>query len=157
MSDDADAEALAGHVSTIIKALLVAGRQGAPAEGKIAFNPLHFHMLRMLNEAVSLRPSEIADDLSVPRTTVSAAVKALHKRGLVTSAPDARDGRAITLALSAEGQAVTEAIIRQDQRNAQAMLAALEPAERAAFVRTLGKVAGGLGGLKQTDGADGAQ
>ena len=143
MSDDATDE-LAGYVSTIIKALLVAGRKGAPAEGRLPFNPLYFHILRLVGAVEGCRPSHLADELGVARTTVSTALKALGRRNLVTTGSDPTDGRALIVALTAEGRDVRDAILRQDRRNAAAMLAALPEPDQQAFVAALGKVAAGL-------------
>lgn len=137
---------LARHVNGIIRALLVAGRRGPPAEGRIPFNPLYFNILRTLDADGPCRPSHVAERLMVPRTTVSTAMKALARRGLINAGPDAADGRALSLALTQEGRAVLAAILRQDRRNAAAMLEALDPGERAAFVAALGKVTRGVAG-----------
>ena len=146
MPEDPQIDALTGHVSQIIRALLVAGRNGAPAEGRIPFNPLYFHMLRMIGAGQGVRPSDLADALSVPRTTISTAVKSLVGRGLVQTEADKSDGRALNLTPTPEGHEVVEAILRQDRRNAAAMLAALAPEDREAFVAAIGQVAAGLSG-----------
>ena len=155
MSDDAQAEDLMGHVNAIMRALLVAARSGAPAEGQLPFNPLHFNILRVVGAKGSIRPSQIADELKVSRTTISTAVKSLLKRGLLDASADVSDGRALHLNLSNEGQAVRDAILRQDKRNAAAMLDTLDRSERDAFVSTMGKVARGLSapapGEQETD------
>ncbi len=145
-SDDAGAQsaALASAISGIIAALLVAGRSGAPAEGRIPFNPLYFHLLRRIDADGRVRPSVLADDLGVSRTTVSTALKALQGRGLLTTAPDPTDGRAHVAMLTDEGREVLQAIQRQDLRNAEAMLASLDEDERSAFVAAATKVARGL-------------
>ena len=136
---------IARSVSEIIRALLVAGRKGAPAEGRLPFNPLYFHMLRQIRADGPRRPSDMADGLSVSRTTLSTAAKALTGRGLLGREPDPRDGRAHVLTLTAAGEEAVDAIIRQDRRNATAMLDSLgNSEERAAFVTALEKVAGGL-------------
>lgn len=142
--EDRDATALAAAVAGIIAALLVAGRGGAPAEGRIPFNPLYFHLLRRLDAGGPTRPSALADALGVSRTTLSTAVKALSGRGLVDRRADRSDGRAHEVVLTDEGRDVLAAIRRQDLRNAAAMLSCLEPAERAGFVRAATKVAAGL-------------
>lgn len=134
-------DALTAHISTIIRSFLVSGRQGAPAEGRLPFSPLNFAILRIVGAKPDTRPSEIADELTIPRTTVSSAVKALQKRGLVDLAADKSDGRAVALKLSDEGAEVLEAIIRQDQRNSRAMLAALPEESRAAFVDAMAQIA----------------
>lgn len=150
MTDDDAIETLAGHISMIIGALLVAGRNGAPAEGRIPFNPLYFHLLRILGSDGAVRPSYLADRLSVPRTTISTAIKALQKRGLLDTAADQTDGRALSVTLTDEGREVLEAILRQDRRNAAAMLSALDEPDKAAFIDALGKVARGVSGNAQS-------
>ncbi len=139
---DKSSDDLAKHISTIIKNLLVSGRQGAPAEGRLAFNPLYFQMLRIIGSGHKTRPSEIAADLAVPRTTISAAVKALQSKGLVQASPDDSDGRAILLSLTDDGGEVLAAIERQDNRNATAMLSALPADDRPAFLSAMEKIAG---------------
>lgn len=147
MSDDTQADTLMGHVNAIMRALLVAAKRGAPAEGQLPFNPLYFNILRVVGARGRVRPSQIADELSVSRTTISTAVKALQRRGLLDVSADASDRRALHLTLSAAGKATRDAILRQDKRNAAAMLETLAPSERDAFVTTMGTVARGLSGL----------
>ncbi|MEM7487918.1 MAG: MarR family winged helix-turn-helix transcriptional regulator [Pseudomonadota bacterium] len=145
MTMDGDVDRVAASVSGIVQALLVAGRKGAPAEGRLPFNPLYFHMLRHLRSHGPSRPSDIADGLGASRTTLSTAAKALSGRGLLGRVPDPNDGRAHMLTLTAEGEAAVDAILRQDRRNAEAMLESLvDPEERAVFVTALEKVAAGL-------------
>ncbi|QBF29940.1 MarR family winged helix-turn-helix transcriptional regulator [Thalassococcus sp. S3] len=146
MSNETSADELAGYVNMIMRAMLVAGRSGAPAEGRLPFNPLYFNMLRVLSAEGGARPSRLAEILSVPRTTISTAVKALEKRGLLRSEPDSQDRRALSVGLTGEGEEVLAAILRQDRRNAAAMLASLEEEERAHFMRAMKKVARGVSG-----------
>ncbi|MGX9356649.1 MarR family winged helix-turn-helix transcriptional regulator [Roseobacteraceae bacterium S113] len=147
MSDDRTKE-LGLYLNLIIRALLVAGKQGAPAEGLIPFNPLYFNMLRILQAEGHCRPSQLADVLSVPRTTISTAVTSLVKRGIILSEKDKDDGRAVVLSLTEQGSEVIAAIIRQDLRNAGAMLSALDGTEQKALLSALAKVSKHLSGPK---------
>ena len=139
MSDDRTKE-LGLYLNLIIRALLVAGKQGAPAEGLIPFNPLYFNMLRILQTEGHCRPSHLAEVLSVPRTTISTAVTSLVKRGIIQSEKDKDDGRAVVLSLTEQGKEVIAAIIRQDLRNAGAILSALDDTEQKALLAALAKV-----------------
>ncbi len=139
LSDDRTKE-LGLYLNLIIRALLVAGKQGAPAEGLIPFNPLYFNMLRILQAEGRCRPSHLADELSVPRSTISTAVTALVKRGIVQSEKDQSDGRAISLSLTPQGTEVIAAIIRQDLKNAAAILSALDDQEQKSLLSALSKV-----------------
>ena len=139
MSDDRKTE-LSLYLNLIIRSLLVAGKQGAPAEGLIPFNPLYFNMLRILQAEGQSRPSHLADVLSVPRTTISTAVTSLTKRGIIKSEKEENDGRAIALSLTPQGREIIAAIIRQDLRNAGAMLRALDDTEQKSLLSALAKV-----------------
>lgn len=149
MTENDQVKMLRTSLNVIIKTLLVAGRSGLPAEGKIPFNPLYFNILRMVGAAGAIRPSNVADDLSVPRTTVSTAFKALSKIKLIETIPDPTDKRAINVMLSHNGEEVLAAIIRQDIRNADAMLSLLDENEREKFVKLTHKISSGLSELKQ--------
>ena len=141
MSVEKLADELAGHVGVLMKAFLVSERQGAPAEGKLPFNPLYFNLLKLLRISGRASPSEIAEKLIVPRTTVSTAIKALQKRQLLDTAPSESDGRSIDVFLTEAGSEAVEAILRQDIRNATAMLLCLNENDRAHFVEAFGKIA----------------
>lgn len=142
--DEGDVQALAKSISAILGALLVAERAGPPAEGRIPFNPLYFHILRRVSAGEARRPSELAAVLGVGRTTMSTAIKALSGRGLLSSEADPADGRAQILSLTAAGRDVLDAILRQDARNATVMLSMLDPGNRHAFVRAAERIADGL-------------
>ena len=86
--------------------------------------------------------------MTVPRTTISTAVTSLTKRGIVQSEKDKNDRRAVVLSLTAQGTEVIAAIIRQDLRNAGAMLSALDDTEQEALLSVLGKVSRHLSGPK---------
>jgi DNA-binding MarR family transcriptional regulator len=134
------AEQLAQVLHTLIQVFLVAERSGAPAEGRLKFNPLHFHMLGKLATRGALRSSALAAALGVKRSTLSSAAERLASLGLLRRAEDPHDGRAVLFSLTAEGVATAEAIKRQDLRNAATLLDQLSMDERAAFVPLMVKV-----------------
>ena len=146
MSKEVQTDDLMGHVNMVMRALLVAARNGAPAEGHLPFSPLYFNILRVVGGQGQMRPSQIADQLGVSRTTISTAVRALQKRDLLMSLTDESDRRALHVRLTSAGRETLDAILRQDRRNAAAMLETLDEEERVAFVATMGKVARGLSG-----------
>ncbi|MEM8771829.1 MAG: MarR family transcriptional regulator [Pseudomonadota bacterium] len=138
-SDD-EIDRLARVIRSLIRELLIAGRVGAPAEGKIPFNPLYFHMLGHLLNHRRARPSELAAFLGVARTTLSTASKALQSRGLIKQAPDPEDGRAQMLVLTTEGRKVAQAIRRQDRKNMKLLLERIDPAARSILIETIEQV-----------------
>ncbi len=135
-----EVERLRKAVHLLIRALLVSGTGGAPAEGKIPFNPLYFHMLGMLSENKSMRPSSLAELLNVPRSTLSSASKALQARSLIAESADPEDGRAKVLRLTQDGKKVASAIKRQDEKNMKLMLGLVDAERRAIVLDVLDEI-----------------
>jgi len=135
-----EADRLATAVHLLIRALLVSGRAGPPAEGKIPFNPLYFHMLGLLMDAGPMRPTQLAQALGVARSTLSTASKALQARDLVEQTSDPSDGRAQILRLTAEGTDVAKAIRRQDRKNMKALLQLIDLKRRSVVIDVLEEV-----------------
>jgi DNA-binding MarR family transcriptional regulator len=131
-------------VHLLIRAFLVSGRAGRPAQGKLPFNPLYFHMLGHIREQGPTRPSVLAQVLGVPKTTLSTASKALQNRGLIEQTKDPDDGRAQRLALTPDGLNIAEAILQQDLANMQLLLAQLSAEERGPLLDQLEKVVSGI-------------
>ena len=74
-----------------------------------AFRPFdltngQFSMLMALNRPVPSRMTELARFLAMDRTTLTAALKPLQRRGLVTVTPDPDDGRGRLLTITDAGQ-----------------------------------------------------
>lgn len=63
-----------------------------------------FSLLMSLNQPNGPRISDLVDVLGMDRTTLTAALKPLERRGLVQARRDARDGRARRLALTDAGR-----------------------------------------------------
>ena len=142
-------ERLRRVVHLLIRAFLVSGRAGSPAQGRMPFNPLYFHMLGHILENGPTRPSGLADALQVPKTTISTASKALQGRGLVEPLRDPDDGRAQLLALTKEGTETANAILHQDLANMGMLLAQLSDEEHDPLLDKLEKVVAGV--LRQPD------
>lgn len=128
--DPDQVERLQAAIGSVIRAFLVAGRSGAPAEGRLRYNPLYFHILNLLAADGPTRPSALAEQLAVARTTLSAAADALSGQGLIERGKDPDDGRAVRLRLTEAGRQAAAAIQRQDRRNSAALLSSLTQKER---------------------------
>lgn len=139
-----DVERLAMAVHLLIRVFLVSGRAGAPAEGKIPFNPLYFHILAHLLREGPTRPSALAELLGTARTTLSTASKALKSRGLLSAEKDKMDGRAQVLDLTPEGREVAEAIQRQDKQNMTLLLGQFDASEQRQVVEMFERIVSGL-------------
>ena len=76
-----------------------------------AFRPLgltnhQFSLLMSLNRPEPAQMSEVAAVLAIDRTTLTANLKPLERRGLVEIAPDTEDRRSRRLALTPAGRAL---------------------------------------------------
>ena len=65
-----------------------------------------FSLLMSLNRPEPAGLGGVANLLAMDRTTLTAALKPLERRGLLTIAPDPKDGRARVLSLTDAGRAV---------------------------------------------------
>lgn len=142
--DAKNIERLRSVVHLLIRAFLVSGRAGRPAQGKLPFNPLYFHMLGHIREHGPTRPSVLAEILDVPKTTLSTASKALQNRGLLEQAQDPEDGRAQLLILSQDGVDTANAILEQDLANMQILLSQLAANEHGPLLDQLERVVSGV-------------
>lgn len=108
-----------------------------------------FRLLRRLSERVRLT-SELAGELEVTPATVSAAIDALVRRGLVQRLSSPADRRAVPLAVTESGRAALEAARRRQQVALAALVDLLTPRERRGLEV-------GLAGLQRALAARGAR
>jgi DNA-binding MarR family transcriptional regulator len=87
-----------------------------------------------------LTPFEIRRRGTQDKSTISWAVKRLRQRGLVRTAPRARDGRTFDVAMTEEGWRFYEALVPEARRRAKHSLGALSAAELGTLQRLIGKV-----------------
>ncbi len=95
-------------------------------------------VLRCIGAFPAISPSQLAELLHVDPGTLSAALRRLERRGLVTRARDAADGRRARLSLTAAGRrldvpsdgtveaAVEQLLATQSSRSVRAGIALLE-------------------------------
>jgi DNA-binding MarR family transcriptional regulator len=103
---------LAGH----LRALLLAAHD----EG---VSLVDIEILRLLVDQPGVRASYLADEFGVTRTSISRHVALLSEEGLIDQHPDAEDGRAVQLVITAAGRgalAVQEARRREIVRSVTA-------------------------------------
>ena len=94
-----------------------------------------FSLLMSLNRPKPPHLGSVADLLAMDRTTLTAALKPLERRGFVQIVPDAADRRSRLLVLTAAGRAVLAAAVPIWQRTHEAIEAGL-PGEAAQTLRT---------------------
>ncbi|ANJ26003.1 MarR family winged helix-turn-helix transcriptional regulator [Agromyces aureus] len=138
-SDGLDVARLSGLISPLRRSLLRAARA---AEHLPEIADAQIEVLRALPADVSRSPVELADDLSLNRTTVSNLLKSMEAAGLVTRSTDAADRRRVEVRASGEAHRllerfdaasatlVGEALADLDPDDARALAAALPALER---------------------------
>jgi DNA-binding MarR family transcriptional regulator len=105
-------------------------------EAKGGLNPAQWEALRFIARAnrFSRTPAGVAEYLGSTRGTVSQTLITLEEKGHITREPSARDGRSVTLALTARGRE----LLRSDPMLALATdLASVDPALLEAVTGTL--------------------
>ena len=73
--------------------------------------------------------------------TIKGVIDRLSKRGLVVTRPDDTDKRRLLVALSDEGNAVWETVLKQGHRISEETLEPLKPSEQAQLLKLLEKLA----------------
>jgi DNA-binding MarR family transcriptional regulator len=110
-----------------------------------AFRPLRitsgqFSLLMSLNRPGAPSIGAVASVLAMDRTTLTANLKPLEKRGLVEITVDPNDKRGRLLKLTAEGQALLQAAVpiwERTQKDAERMLTAGDADDLRAGLRAL--------------------
>lgn len=89
----------------------------------------------------SVQLNHIALHLALPKSTASALMKDLERRGFVTRRRDPRDERRLAITLTSKGLERVAADSVLDVRGLQAALADLSSEERRALLETIEKLA----------------
>lgn len=100
-----------------------------------------FSLMMSLNRPEPPRLGDLAPFLCMDRTTLTAALKPLERKGFVTSAPDRKDARARRLSLTEAGREALRAALpvwRSTHDLVDARLAALTPDALLTGLRELG-------------------
>jgi DNA-binding MarR family transcriptional regulator len=103
--------------------------------------PLQFVALTTLATEGALDKATIGGRAALDRTTVAVVAKNLWERGLVTTRPSEHDRRATLIEITDEGLALLTSVQDQVARTQERIVAPLDAAERAEFVRLLSKIA----------------
>lgn len=84
--------------------------------------------------------NELAELLGLDKSSVSGLVDRAQRRGLVQRNPSTVDRRSVLAQLTAEGRALVGDVAARFEEDVAAMLAPLEPTERAALTALLSRV-----------------
>ena len=105
--------------------------------------PLQFGVLVELNRHGPDDQVGLGGALALDRTTISVVVKNLEERGLVERTVSEKDRRSKPVSITKEGTFLIRAALPAAENAQDRMLAPLSEAERANFMRLLGKMANG--------------
>jgi DNA-binding MarR family transcriptional regulator len=118
------------------------GRRFDEAFRPLGLNNWQFSLLMVLNRPTPPTMSSLAEDLAMDRTTTTANLRPLERRGLVEVRRDEQDARVRRIVLTDAGRAVlAEAVDRWRAAN-DAVIASLSGTDVAAFRSALRTVAG---------------
>jgi DNA-binding MarR family transcriptional regulator/GNAT superfamily N-acetyltransferase len=111
---------------------------------------------RVLYEVASRRAptaSDIARSLDLDAGYLSRVLRNFERRGLIRRQPSSKDARQSHLTLTARGQKSFTPLDARSQRDTAAMLAKLEPADRARLIAAMTAIEGLLGGAPAAEAA----
>jgi len=103
----------------------------------LELRPAQFSVLHVLRHNPGVRPSQVAEALAIKRTNFVPLLDELEGRGLVERRRDPEDGRAFSLHLSAEGEALLRRAERLVRTHERRVAARLEPGGAAQLLRLL--------------------
>ncbi|MBS1123595.1 MAG: Organic hydroperoxide resistance transcriptional regulator [Deltaproteobacteria bacterium] len=101
-------------------------------------------VVRCVGKYPGLTASQLASLLHLDRGTVSAALNRLDGKGLVERRADPRDGRRVTLGLTAEGRALDRPTEHTIEATVESLLERLSDADRETTMRVLAMLAQAL-------------
>lgn len=125
----------------------IMGRYNASLRAEMAGLGLSIPKMRalaVLSTVESALVGELADLAIAEQSTMSRALDGLAAEGLVARAPDAADSRATRVSITEAGRAAFARLWPHMAAATEAMFAGIEAQERAAFVRTLGRILGNV-------------
>jgi len=125
-------------LAEVVTRLRRALRTGVRAEFAWERLPMaQIELMQRLAEQPGLRVKDLAERHRLATNTVSQLVQQLVVAGLVDRQPDARDRRAVVLALTEDGRQLLQLWLTANQRRLQSALSELSPADRSAILTAL--------------------
>ncbi len=146
-------------VSTAISAFVLAGEIEAGLEQHFdhyGLSPGRFVVLVTLMQADNhqLTPSELAGRVCVTRGTITGLLNSLQRDGLIErGGRDKADRRVTPIRLTRAGIRLLDSILPDHYARLSALMAGLDPGERATLVRLMGKVRDALPALHRENEA----
>jgi DNA-binding MarR family transcriptional regulator len=111
------------------------------AIGASQLTPLQFAALVKLNDLGEVSQNQLGRLTAMDAATMQGVIQRLATRGLIARRPDPGDRRRLLLSLTPEGAALIGEAIARGHAITELTLAPLSPAERAAFIALLARLA----------------
>ena len=105
--------------------------------------PTQFAAVAKLREAGPLSQNLLGRETAMDSATIKGVVSRLRDRGIVESVHDDGDRRRLIVALTPEGRRLSNRCIKVAARISELTVAPLDPAERAAIIKLLDRIADG--------------
>jgi len=143
---DADISPLTAHLGYWLR--LVSNHVSHAFAGKLegrGVTVAEWVLLREVHDHRSISPSRLADRLSLTRGAVSKLADRLIDKGLLGREPSPEDGRAHSLALTADGRTLVPELAGLADSNDAEFFGDLTPDDRATMERVLKSVVAGCG------------
>jgi len=105
-----------------------------------AVNVREWRVLAVLGSYQPITSAGIVEVTGLDKATVSRALDALDRKGMIRRAPHPEDGRASLLSLTEAGVELNNRIVPEATAQGRAYEAGLEPEERAELLRLLAKL-----------------
>src|SRR5262245_31569064 len=118
-------------------------RQFDAALRPLSLTNSQFSLLMMLNRPTPLSVGGLAECLAMDRTTTTANLKPLERRGLLTVRRDERDTRAKQVALTGKGRSLLVHAAKRWQAVNDTVRASVKSADLPALYSNLERIAGG--------------
>ncbi len=150
MSDPA--RQLQSAISTIVRIQKILEPSVETAHGALKLAPSDIQTMRFIAGHPGCMSGSVATFLGVVPTTMTSIVDRLVKRGFVSRARPESNRRAVSLNLTEEGAAAFARLEAEELASSRFMLEALPEEERAAFVRSMTRIADALTELRRETG-----
>lgn len=130
---------------------LLADAAAILARADIPIQPTHVGLMAALERDGPLTISQTVERLGVSQPAVTRTASSLVDLGLVTTAPDADDGRARRLTLTAAGAAIMAQVRTEIWPRLSPVVSALCDGREAALLDLIGRIEANLGERSMTD------
>jgi DNA-binding MarR family transcriptional regulator len=102
--------------------------------------PVQYSLLVAVGECPAIDATRLSELIDIDRATIGNVVDRLEKRGLLVRSADADDRRAKRISLTRAGRKLIEAVNRIRGKIGERILAPLDAAERATFLKLVSKL-----------------